>query len=281
MGKLIVSEFVTLDGVMEDPGGAESFEPRRLGLPLRARRRGRRSSSSTRRSAPRRMLLGRVTYEGFAAAWPERSDPVGFADKMNGMPKYVVSTTLTEARLEQLDAPQGDVLESVAKLKTEIAGDILVAGSGRLAQTLLQHGPRRRAAADGLPARARRRQAVLRRGWRVRAPPGRGEAGGRRRRRDADLRACLKVREDGEHAAMRVRVLAQAELEEDLRRCAPRPFASVTNSRAAIARFERPSATSPSTSRSRSVSSSSGSDAAATAHEPRDDRRVDHGLAVA
>ena len=93
MGKLIVSEFVTLDGVMEDPGGAESFE--RGGWAFRFERGAEGDKFKLDETlGAEAMLLGRVTYEGFAAAWPERSDPVGFADKMNGMPKYVVSTTL-------------------------------------------------------------------------------------------------------------------------------------------------------------------------------------------
>ncbi len=139
MGKLIVTEFLTLDGVMEDPGGAESFE--RGGWVFRFERgaEGEKFKLDETLGAEA-MLLGRVTYEGFAAAWPERSDPVGFADKMNGMPKYVVSKTLRTLDWNNSTLLEGDVLESVARLKTEIAGDILVAGSGQLAQTLLQHG---------------------------------------------------------------------------------------------------------------------------------------------
>ena len=139
MGKLIVTEFLTLDGVMEDPGGAESFE--RGGWVFRFERGAEGDKFKLDETlGAEAMLLGRVTYEGFAAAWPERSDPVGFADKMNGMPKYVVSSTLRELDWNNSTLLEGDVLESVAKLKTEIAGDILVAGSGQLAQALLQHG---------------------------------------------------------------------------------------------------------------------------------------------
>ena len=93
MGKLIVSEFITLDGVMEDPGGSENFE--RGGWAFRFERGAEGDKFKLDETlGAEAMLLGRVTYEGFAAAWPDRSDPVGFADKMNGMPKYVVSTTL-------------------------------------------------------------------------------------------------------------------------------------------------------------------------------------------
>src|ERR687883_1840226 len=95
MGRLVVSEFVTVDGVIEDPGGAEGFD--RGGWAFRFER----GDEGDRFKldevmASEALLLGRVTYEGFAAAWPSRTDDVGFADKINGMPKYVVSTTLGE-----------------------------------------------------------------------------------------------------------------------------------------------------------------------------------------
>ena len=84
------------------------------------------------------MLLGRVTYEGFAAAWPERTDEAGFADKMNGMRKYVVSSTLSEPDWNNSVVLSGDLAEEAAKLKAEQAGDILVAGSGQLVQGLTE-----------------------------------------------------------------------------------------------------------------------------------------------
>jgi dihydrofolate reductase len=86
------------------------------------------------------LLLGRVTYEGFAAAWPSRTDEAGFADKMNGMPKYVVSTTLEEL-LEWNNSTliDGDVAEAVAELKREVDGDILINGSAQLVQALMEH----------------------------------------------------------------------------------------------------------------------------------------------
>ncbi len=85
------------------------------------------------------MLLGRVTYEGFAAAWPERTDDVGFADKMNSMPKYVVSATLSDPQWNNTTVIASDVAESVARLKAGLQGDLLVAGSSRLVNALVEH----------------------------------------------------------------------------------------------------------------------------------------------
>jgi dihydrofolate reductase len=83
------------------------------------------------------LLLGRVTYEGFAAAWPSREGE--FADKFNAMPKYVVSSTLEDPAWNNSTVLNGDIAEEVAKLKQEQDGEIVVHGSGRLAQTLLEH----------------------------------------------------------------------------------------------------------------------------------------------
>ncbi len=106
MSKVVVSEFVTLDGVMEDPGGAEGFD--RGGWAFQFDRGAEGDEFKLDEVfAADAMLLGRKTYEGFAAAWPERTDEAGFADKMNSMAKYVVSTTLTEAEWSQLDRHQG------------------------------------------------------------------------------------------------------------------------------------------------------------------------------
>jgi dihydrofolate reductase len=83
------------------------------------------------------LLLGRVTYQGFAAAWPQRSGE--FADKMNGMPKLVVSTTLEELEWNNSTLLEGEVPEEVVKLKDRLGGDILVAGSRTLVHTLIEH----------------------------------------------------------------------------------------------------------------------------------------------
>jgi dihydrofolate reductase len=135
MRKLIVSEFVTLDGVMEDPGGAEGFE--RGGWALRFERgpEGDKFKLDEVLEADA-MLLGRTTYEGFAEAWPSRTDDVGFADKMNSMAKYVVSTTLEEAAWKNSTVLTRDVAGEVRRLKEQPGGDILVAGSGQLVRAL-------------------------------------------------------------------------------------------------------------------------------------------------
>jgi dihydrofolate reductase len=138
MGKLVVSEFVTLDGVMEDPGGAEGFD--RGGWAFRFDRgpEGDRFKLEEVMDAEA-LLLGRVTYEGFAAAWPGRTDDAGFADRMNSMPKYVVSSTLRDPEWTNSTVLGGDVAESVARLKDELDGDLLVNGSRTLVSALVEH----------------------------------------------------------------------------------------------------------------------------------------------
>ncbi len=138
MRKLIVSEFVTLDGVMEDPGGAEGFD--RGGWAFRFERGpdGDKFKLDEVLESDA-LLLGRRTYEGFAAAWPSRTDDAGFADKMNSMPKYVVSTTLETAAWNNSTVLRGDVADEVRQLKEEPGGDILVAGSGQLVRELQRH----------------------------------------------------------------------------------------------------------------------------------------------
>ena len=104
MRKLIVSEFVTLDGVMEDPGGAEGFD--RGGWAFKFERGPDGDAFKVEEVfGSDALLLGRRTYEGFAAAWPERSDEAGFADRMNSMAKYVVSGTLEQATSQTASAP--------------------------------------------------------------------------------------------------------------------------------------------------------------------------------
>ena len=138
MRKLIVSEFVTLDGVMEDPGGAEGFD--RGGWAFKFERGPDGDAFKVEEVfGSDALLLGRRTYEGFAAAWPERTDEVGFADKMNGMPKYVVSSTLEKAEWNNSTILRGDDAAEVRKLKAEPGGDILVAGSAQLVHALVEH----------------------------------------------------------------------------------------------------------------------------------------------
>jgi dihydrofolate reductase len=137
MRKVIVSEFVTLDGVMEDPGGAEKFEHGGWTMPYWSEEIGKVKFDEL--FASDALLLGRVTYQGFAKAWPTMKDEAGFADRMNSLPKYVVSTTLQEVEWNNSRLIKGNVAEEVSKLKQQPGQDILIAGSGKLVQTLMQH----------------------------------------------------------------------------------------------------------------------------------------------
>jgi len=138
MGKIVITQFVSLDGVMEDPGGAEGFEHGAWTFEFDRGEEGDRFKLDELVEAEAQ-LLGRVTYEGFAAAWPSMEDEAGFAEKMNSMPKYVVSSTLGEADWNNTTVLSGDVAEEVAKLKEEVDGVILVAGSAQLTQALIEH----------------------------------------------------------------------------------------------------------------------------------------------
>jgi dihydrofolate reductase len=135
MGKVVVSQFISLDGVVEDPGGAEDFE--RGGWAFNFDRGPEGDQFKVDElAASEALLLGRTTYEGFAAAWPSRDGE--FADKFNNMPKYVVSTTLKDPEWNNSTVIEGDVAEAVADLKREVEGDILVNGSVQLVQTLME-----------------------------------------------------------------------------------------------------------------------------------------------
>jgi dihydrofolate reductase len=135
MGRIVVTEFVSLDGVMEDPGGAESFRHGGWSFEVSRGDEGNQFKLDETLSSEA-LLLGRATYEGFAAAWPSREGE--FADKFNTMPKYVVSSTLEEPEWNNSTVLKGDVAEEVAKLRQEQDGDIVVHGSARLVQTLLE-----------------------------------------------------------------------------------------------------------------------------------------------
>lgn len=138
MANVVVSEFVTLDGVFEDPGGSERTD--RGGWSFRVDRgpEGDRFKLDELMAAGA-LLLGRVTYQGFAQAWPSITDEVGFAAKMNSMPKYVVSTTLERADWNNSTIIKGDVAGEVRRLKERRDGDILINGSGQLVQALMEH----------------------------------------------------------------------------------------------------------------------------------------------
>src|SRR6266568_4371872 len=135
MAKIIVTEFVSLDGVMEDPGGAEDFKQGGWTFEIDRGEGDKFKLDETMETDA--LLLGRVTYEGFAAAWPAREGE--FADKFNNMPKYVVSSTLDKPDWNNSTVLKGDVVEEVSKLKQEQDGNIVVHGSGQLVQTLLEH----------------------------------------------------------------------------------------------------------------------------------------------
>ena len=134
MAKIIVTEFVSLDGVMEDPGGAENFKYG--GWTFEIDRGEGDAFKLEETMSTDALLLGRVTYEGFAAAWPTREGE--FADKFNTMPKYVVSSTLSDPEWTNTTVLSGDVPEEVARLKEQYDGDIVVHGSAQLAQALLE-----------------------------------------------------------------------------------------------------------------------------------------------
>jgi dihydrofolate reductase len=137
MGRIVVTEFISLDGVVEDPGGAEDFKHSGWSFEIERGDEGNTFKLDETLDATA-LLLGRVTYEGFAAAWPSRDGE--FADKFNSMPKYVVSSTLKDPDWNNSTVLDGDVAESVAKLKQEVDGDIYVHGSPQLVQALLEHG---------------------------------------------------------------------------------------------------------------------------------------------
>src|SRR5262245_59706193 len=134
MGKLVVTEFVSIDGVFEDPGGSEDFEYGGWTFEYDRGEDGNAFKLDEVMEAEVQ-LLGRVTYEGFAAAWPSREGP--FAEKLNSDPKVVVSTTLDSPEWENTTVISDDVAARLATLREETEGVILVAGSGTLVRTLL------------------------------------------------------------------------------------------------------------------------------------------------
>jgi dihydrofolate reductase len=138
MGKIVVSENVTLDGVVQDPAGVEGFG--RGGWVGRIGERGREEAAKVlldEALGAEAQLYGRRTYEFLAARWPSRSGEL--ADRLNDMPKYVVSSTLKDPDWNNSRVLAGDVTQEVSKLKEELAGEIVVAGSIRLVRTLLEN----------------------------------------------------------------------------------------------------------------------------------------------
>ena len=136
MGKVVVTEFVSMDGVMEAPGGGEDFKHGGWSFEIARGEKGDQFKlDETRRTEA--LLLGRRTYEGFAAAWPSRQGE--FADKFNNMPKYVVSSTLADAKWNNSTVLKGKLVDEVPKLKRSVSGDIVVHGSASLVQALIEH----------------------------------------------------------------------------------------------------------------------------------------------
>jgi len=138
MGRIVVTEFISLDGVIEAPGGGEDYKHAGWTFEFDRGEEGDAFKLDEVLEADAQ-LLGRRTYEGFAAAWPNYSDEVGFASKMNSMPKYVVSKTLESADWNNSTILSGDLVDDVTKLKNEVDGVILVAGSAQLVQGLIAH----------------------------------------------------------------------------------------------------------------------------------------------
>ena len=127
MRKLIVTEFLTLDGVMEEPAWTAPYWNDEIA-----------KFKFDELFGSDTLLLGRVTYQGFAAAWPSRTDEQGFADRMNGLPKFVVSTTLEKVEWNNSRLIKENIPEEVSRLKQQPGQNILIYGSGDLVQTLMQ-----------------------------------------------------------------------------------------------------------------------------------------------
>jgi dihydrofolate reductase len=139
MGKIVATEFISLDGVIEDPGGSEDYVHGGWTFEIDRGDEGNKFKLDELEEAEAQ-LLGRVTYEGFADAWPQREgdpDMGGFAKKMNTMPKYVYSTTLESAAWQNTTVLSGDFAADIETVKDEVDGVVLVAGSAALVQGLI------------------------------------------------------------------------------------------------------------------------------------------------
>jgi dihydrofolate reductase len=136
VGRIVVTEFISLDGVIEDPGGSEDFKHGGWSFEIERGDEGDKFKLDEALEAEA-LLLGRVTYEGFAEAWPQRDGE--FADKFNNMPKYVVSSTLDKPEWNNTTVIKGDLAEEVSKLRDEADGDVVVHGSAQLVQGLLEN----------------------------------------------------------------------------------------------------------------------------------------------
>jgi dihydrofolate reductase len=135
VGRVVVTEFVSVDGVIEDPGGAEGFDRGGWAFQFERGEDGDKFKLEETLEAEAQ-LLGRVTFEGFAAAWPSRSGE--FADKFNNMPKYVVSTTLEDPEWANSTVINGDLAEEIGEVKRDVDGVVLVSGSATLVHSLAE-----------------------------------------------------------------------------------------------------------------------------------------------
>jgi len=136
MGRIVVTEFVSLDGVMQDPGGAEDFKYGGWAFEFSRGEEGDKFKYDEVLDSEA-FLLGRVTYDGFADAWPEREGD--FADRFNNMPKYVVGSKADASRWTNTIVLDGDPVDAVRRVRDEHGGNIYVHGSRQLAQTLFEH----------------------------------------------------------------------------------------------------------------------------------------------
>ena len=136
MGRIVVTEFISLDGIVEDPGGSEDYKYGGWSFEFSRGDEGDKFKLDEARDSDA-LLLGRVTYQGFADAWPSRDGE--FADKFNSMPKYVVSSTLDKAEWTNSTVLKGDVVDEVSTLREGAGGDVVVHGSAQLVQTLLDN----------------------------------------------------------------------------------------------------------------------------------------------
>jgi len=135
MAKIAITEFMSIDGVIEDPGGAEDYKYGGWSFEFSRGDEGDKFKLDET-MASEALLLGRVTYEGFAEAWPQREGE--FADKFNNMRKYVVSSTLKDPEWANTTVIDGDLAEAVERIRAEHEGDIVVHGSAQLSQELLE-----------------------------------------------------------------------------------------------------------------------------------------------
>jgi dihydrofolate reductase len=137
MGRIVVTEYISIDGVIEAPGGVEDYEHVNWALEYERGEEGQKFKADETFGSEA-LLLGRITYEGFARAWPTMTGE--FADKFNAMPKYVISKTLVDPEWNNTTVLRGDVIEEADALKRAVDGDIVVHGSAQLARALFAAG---------------------------------------------------------------------------------------------------------------------------------------------